>query len=170
MPPRSVQKARDFKHRLTTREYRSARCAKLWSEATRQPSWDATLVCGDGVSLGCHQSVLAAASGFLRELLAGVSVRNGDGSLRLGDSVTFLLPDVNSDAVVKCLSLLYDGFAGVSLEDKVATVEMKTIWKSLLQVDLVRLNDKTAIEAKLIVSYNKKFYILQERERTRKIL
>ena len=150
MPPRSVQKARDFKQRLTTPEHRSARCAKLWSEATLQPSWDATLVCGDGVSLGCHQSVLAAASGFLRDLLAGVSARNGDGSLRLGDSVTFLLPDVNSDAVVKCLSLLYDGVAGVSLEDKVATVGMKTIWKSLLQVDLVRLNDKTAIEAKLM--------------------
>ena len=57
------------------------------------PPPDLRIVCGDSISLTCHQSVIAGSSSFLRELLLGVSLRNGDDSIRPGDDVTLFVPE-----------------------------------------------------------------------------
>ena len=57
------------------------------------PPPDLRIVCGDSISLSCHQSVIAGSSSFLRELLLGVSLRNGDDSIRPGDDVTLFVPE-----------------------------------------------------------------------------
>ena len=97
MPPRSIQKVRDLMTRICSQDFRVQRCSDLWESMVREealPPPDLRIVCGDSISLTCHQSVIAGSSSFLRELLMGVSLRNGDDSIRPGDDVTLFVPEV----------------------------------------------------------------------------
>ena len=144
MPPRSVQLARDLQTRISAAAFQRRRCSQLWSSVAGAAP-DLRLVCGDAVSLHCHQTVLAAASTQLGRLLAAGSLQAGDGSLRPDPEAVILIPEVGSDLVSKCLSLLYDGIMGVfnptDTLQKQQVKEVKKIFQNVLQIDLVKMKD-----------------------------
>ena len=157
MPPRTVQKARDFRSKISSQEFRLQRCLDLWetltgTEAMSPP--DLTIVCKDSISVHCHQSIIAGSSMFLKELLVGVSHKNGDDTMKVNDDATLYVPDIESRAVVGCLSLLYDGVAHLytgadncnNTETKNNTLELKDLWKNVFRIDLVKLSGKAGID------------------------
>ena len=157
MPPRSVQKARDFKTKITSQEFRMQRCSDLWETLTRMADMsppDLRIICKDGISVACHQSIIAGSSLFLRELFIGVSLKSGDGTLKVNEDVTVFVPDIESSAVVGCLSLLYDGVAHLytgatnssNPETRNKTMELKDLWKNVFRIDLVKLSGKGGID------------------------
>ena len=122
------------------------------TEAMSPP--DLTIVCKDSISVYCHQSIIAGSSMFLKELLVGVSLKNGDDTLKVNDDATLYVPDIESRAVVGCLSLLYDGVAHLytgadncnNTETKNNTLELKDLWKNVFRIDLVKLSGKAGID------------------------
>ena len=115
---------------------------------------DLRIICKDGISVACHQSIIAGSSVFLREMLVGVSLKSGDNTLKVNEDVTLFVPDIESTAVVGCLSLLYDGVAHLytgatnssNPTTRNKTMELKDLWKNVFRIDLVKLSGKGGID------------------------
>ena len=157
MPPRSVQRAKEMQMKLTSMSPSRKKMVteRLWSDlslieakdALGQQNYDVELVCGDLLSVFCHQTVLAAASSFLRNILHSVSLKSGDDSVRSSEMVTILLPDVSSKILSKCLNFLYHGFCLTSSTSKLEIKEFKNVFKNVLQIDIVKLTDRDLLES-----------------------
>ena len=152
MPPRSIQKARDFLNKWNSSETRRIQFSRLWQDLTLNlPNSDLMIICKDNVPIFCHQSIVAGASGFLRTMLQNISLKNGDDSFRINEDATIFLPEEESEVIKKCLLLLYDGLFAIetSPESKRITKEMKNTWKNVLHFDVVKINtSKGEIECK----------------------
>ena len=152
MPPRSVQKAKSFFNKIKSEEFKKERSSHLWSGLTSPNNLqipDLRIVCKDDVSIMTHQVILAGVSPFMRELLKGVSLKNCDDSMRSSQSVTIFLPDFKSEPLKRILWLLYDGqfVASSSNELEISLFkEMKFIWKNVLQIDVVKLEDRNELK------------------------
>ena len=148
MPPRCVQKARDLKSKVLSDSFKIKRCHDLWSglsEVSNLPPYDLQIICKDDISIKCHQVLMASSSRFLHNLLQSAGGRYHDGYFKPSELVTFFSPDVSSEALVTCLSLLYDGYAIVSKDPDLANkqmLELKNIWNNIFKIDVVKLNNR----------------------------
>jgi len=151
MPPRSVQKVRDFKKKISSlNKSVSSRSSWTWNELILQenlPTPDLKIICENNVPIFCHQSFLAGSSTFLRRIFQSISVKNGDDGFRLSEDVTLYCPDIDSNAISKCLQLLYDGGTLISTVNKDVIKDLKYVFNKVLLIDVVQLNDRGSITA-----------------------
>jgi len=164
MPPRSVQKARELAAKASSTLAPGERCKAVWSRvsALDAQKFDLQVICEDGLEVWCHQAVLASASSGIAELLRGQGVMTQDGGWKTGE-VTILLPGVQSKNLVRVLSVLYNGYAQVTVT---AAEELKRVWKQL-GIDIVKLNNKDKIEVVNIenmIGMNKNKYFTEKVE------
>ena len=148
MPPRSVQKAKSFLSKIRSQAFQKTRTSTIWNETLAfLDSPDLKIICKDEVPVMTHQIILAGVSPFVKELLDGVNFKTCDGSIKSLECATLLLPDLKSESLKRCLSVLYDGFAEVNQSALESSIfkEMKFIWNNILKIEVVKLKDRDKI-------------------------
>ena len=148
MPPRSVQKVRDFRRKLSSMKKCSLK--STWNQlilSDNLPPPDLKIICENNVPIFCHQTVLAGSSAYLRSIFKSISVKYGDDSFRQSDDVTIYCVDVGSDSIIKSLQLLYDGGTLISSVNKKVTMELKYVLSKVLFIDILKLTDRDSVTA-----------------------
>ena len=147
MPPRSVAKVKSLKSKVASNDFQKQRITGMWSEMT-SPGCSAPnlqIICKDR-SLQCNQTILAASSRFLKQLLEGMGLMTGDRSFRESDWMTLYLPDVEGEVMERCLTILYDGFFIPVKKDPTITTNLlekvKKLWNDVLKIDCAKFNNK----------------------------
>ena len=142
MPPARDKKSQELQKRICSVSFQVERCEGVWEKLARPEHCDLSFVCGDEVRVSCHQTVLALASTHLHQLFRTSGVRTGG-----EDRLEVSLPEVRSDVLLRILSLLYCGL--MEVEGKTMLKEIKFVWNKILQIDIVKLNNREDMEVLL---------------------
>ena len=142
MPPARVKKSQELQKRICSVSFQVERCEGVWEKLARPEECDLSFLCGDKVRVSCHQTVLALASTHLHQVFRTSGVKAGG-----EDRLEVSLPGVRSDVLLRILSLLYCGL--MEVEGKTMLKEIKFVWNKILQIDIVKLNNREDMEVLL---------------------